>query len=86
MQAYRKDTIKKPAKHKHLGLSAELVPRRGDMMGRRGFFIHGRGPHGSDGCIVPLDASQFKQLMSALTSSNGGSLMVAERMDGSRFA
>mgnify|MGYP001286680606 CR=1 FL=1 len=22
--------------------------------GRGGFYIHGRGPHGSDGCIVPL--------------------------------
>ena len=45
-----------------------------------------RGPHGSDSCIVPLDASQFKHLMSALTSSNGGRLVVAERMDGARFA
>ncbi len=79
-------TIKKPAKHKHLGLSAELVPKRGDMMGRGGFFIHARGPHGSDGCIVPLDAGQFRQLMSALTSSNGGNLVVAEKMDGARFA
>jgi hypothetical protein len=55
-------------------------------MGRDGFFIHGRGPHGSDGCIVPLDMTQFIDLMNALTKSNGGTLVVAEAMDGSRFA
>jgi hypothetical protein len=78
--------VKHPAVHKHLGLSAELVPKRGNMMGRGGFFIHGRGPHGSDGCIVPLDHVQFNRLMHALNMSNGGILVVAERMGGERFA
>ncbi len=33
-----------------------LVPAAGtDMHGRSGFLIHGRGPRGSDGCIVPTD-------------------------------
>jgi hypothetical protein len=32
-------------------------------MGRDGFYIHGAGPHGSDGCIVPTDKGQFQVLM-----------------------
>lgn len=33
-----------------------LVPFKGNnMQGRDGFAIHGRGPRGSDGCIVPTD-------------------------------
>jgi|ERR1035441_7418946 hypothetical protein len=79
-------SIQKPANHPHLGLSARLDHPHWRPMGRDGFFIHGRGPHGSDGCIVPLDMTQFIDLMNALTKSNGGTLVVAEAMDGSRFA
>jgi len=33
-----------------------LIPAEGTAMhGRSGFLIHGRGPRGSDGCIVPTD-------------------------------
>ncbi len=32
-----------------------LVPLSGNMKGRAGFAIHGRGKRGSDGCIVPMD-------------------------------
>jgi hypothetical protein len=33
-----------------------LLPQAGNhMRGRSGFLIHGRGPRGSDGCIVPTD-------------------------------
>jgi hypothetical protein len=78
--------IQKPAKHPHLGLSARLDHRHWRPMGRDGFYIHGRGPHGSDGCIVPLIQPEFTALMGALTNSNGGVLVVAETMDGSRFA
>lgn len=78
--------IQKPAQHSHLGLSARLDHRHWRPMGRDGFYIHGRGPHGSDGCIVPLLQPQFTALMDALTRSNGGVLVVAETMDGSRFA
>jgi|ERR1700693_476335 len=78
--------IQTPAKHPHLGLSAQLVHSHWSPMGRSGFFIHGRGPHGSDGCIVPLHRNQFMDLMSALTKSGGGVLVVQEAMDGSRFA
>jgi len=78
--------IEPPAKHPHLGLSAKLVHPGWKPMGRDGFFIHGRGPHGSDGCIVPLNSKQFQDLMDALTQSNGGSLVVEEAMGGNRYA
>jgi hypothetical protein len=78
--------IQKPAVHPHLGLSARLDHRHWKPMGRDGFYIHFRGPHGSDGCIVPLIQPQFLALMDALTNSNGGVLVVAETMDGNRFA
>jgi hypothetical protein len=76
-----------PAHHPHLGLSARLDPATPKPpMGRDGFYIHGTGPHGSDGCIVPTDKTQFQKLMGMLTASNGGTLFVAETMDLSRFA
>jgi hypothetical protein len=79
--------IEKPAKHRHLGLSARLDPPAGHSpMGRDGFYIHGVGPHGSDGCIVPTDKDQFQLLMNLLTKSGGGNLLVVETMDLSRFA
>jgi hypothetical protein len=79
--------ICKPARHHHLGLSARLVPAsRTPPMGRDGFYIHGTGPHGSDGCIVPTDKTDFHRLMDMLTKAGGGSLFVAETMDLSRFA
>ena len=78
-------TIAEPARHPHLGLSAALIAYC-PTMGRGGFYIHGRGPHGSDGCIVPLEKSQFDKLMSALEASKGGSLWVQETMGDERFA
>jgi hypothetical protein len=51
--------ICEPAQHPHLGLSARLDPEHPKMCVRGGFFIHGRGPHGSDGCIVPTDREKF---------------------------
>jgi len=78
--------IHKPAKHPHLGLSARLDHPHWRPMGRDGFYIHRRGPHGSDGCIVPLRQPEFDAIMDALTKSNGGMLVVAETMDGNRFA
>jgi Protein of unknown function (DUF2778) len=78
--------IERPRQHPHLGLSARLVHPHWKPMGRDGFFIHGRGPHGSDGCIVPLDSKQFQDLMNTLTQSNGGTLVVEEAMGGNRHA
>jgi len=77
--------ILKPSFHPHLGLSAELKPDpERAMMSRSGFFIHGRGPHGSDGCIVPL--SCYFELIKAIETDGGGTLHVVECLDDSRFA
>ena len=80
--------IRTPSRHPHLGLSARLDPYDIDqarhMAGRDGFYIHGRGPHGSDGCIVPLE--EFQELMTALTADKGGMLFVLEAFGGDRFA
>jgi hypothetical protein len=81
-----KYTISKPSHHPHLGLSAQLTHPGWKPMGRDGFYIHGRGPHGSDGCIVPLNHARFVDLMKALTDAGGGTLFVQETMDGSMFA
>ena len=76
--------IHSPEQNAHLGLSAFLEPDGGNMMGRSGFYIHGRGPHGSDGCIVPLE--NFQHLMDAIQKDGGGTLFVQEAMGGVRFA
>lgn len=78
--------ISAPRRHPHLGLSAALTPadaaqgRR--MLGRAGFYIHGRGPRGSDGCIVPMES--FATLMNALAASRGGQLTVIARVGGAQ--
>lgn len=81
-----KYSIHTPSHHPHLGLSARLIHPSWKPMGRDGFFIHSRGPHGSDGCIVPLDAAKFRELMSALTDSKGGTLFVRENMSDTGLA
>lgn len=44
-----------PSRHPRLGLACFLEPYPGnEMQGRDDFWIHGPGPRGSDGCIVPL--------------------------------
>ncbi len=73
-----------PSRHRRLGLSARLDPyddaQVSIMHGRDGFYIHGRGPHGSDGCIVPME--QFADLMAALARDRGGVLHVYAGMGG----
>jgi hypothetical protein len=80
--------IAKPAWNKDLGLSAKLTPMPGNKMAGRtgGFYIHGRGPHGSDGCIVPTNAQEFHNLMQALENEGGGSLYVLTTTTGMEFA
>jgi hypothetical protein len=85
--------IRTPAVDKHVGLSARLDPEnKPKKHARGGFLIHNRGPHGSDGCIVPAERndsvrkSQFNKLITGLSVSRGGSLIVAESMSGDRFA
>lgn len=77
--------IHTPAQNPHLGLSAYLEPDNNSkrVMDRDGFYIHGRGPHGSDGCIVPLEG--FQGLMDAITKDGGGMLFVLEAIGGDRF-
>lgn len=81
-----KYVVRTPSHHSHLGLCARLEHPRFRPMGRDGFYIHARGPHGSDGCIVPLDRTQFDSLMKALSESHGGTLFVEETDDATRYA
>jgi hypothetical protein len=44
-----------------------VLPQPGTAMkGRDGMAIHGRGPRGSDGCIVPTDFNIVKMLYQAI--------------------
>jgi hypothetical protein len=38
---------------------------------RDGFYVHGRGPHGSDGCIVPENEDDRKRLNHAVKHCSG---------------
>ncbi len=70
-------TIEMPTHRPGLGFCARLVPAPGqNMHGRGGFHIHGRGHHGSDGCIVPARPQDFHSLMANLTKAGGGKLRV----------
>jgi hypothetical protein len=73
-----------PAHHAKLGLSAKLEPLQKLPNERGGFYIHGTGPHGSDGCIV-VGRSDLAVLMHELKASRGGSLVVCQAME-SAFA
>jgi hypothetical protein len=78
-------TINAPAQHPHLGRSCRLDPDpRNRMHHRGGFFIHRQGPHGSDGCIVPLE--HFDYLLDQVQKDGNGKLHVLETMSGARFA
>jgi hypothetical protein len=50
------------------------------MHGRSGMAIHGRGPRGSDGCIVPTDFAVVTQLCRLIRNRNsaGGANVVLE--------
>lgn len=77
--------IHAPAQHPHLGRSCFLEPTEHVRLhGRGGFFIHGTGKHGSDGCIVPL--AHFQLLMDRIALDKGGVLHVLEMMGSARFA
>jgi hypothetical protein len=62
-----------PEAHEHLGRCARLDPSDATLL-RRTFYVHGPGPLGSDGCIVPT--RRFTELMRALEESRGGTLEV----------
>ena len=70
-------TIMTPAFDAHLGDSAVLIPdMENEMFNRDGFVIHGRGPHGSDGCIVIMNPAALEFLLEGLKKSAGGTLIV----------
>jgi hypothetical protein len=77
--------IHPPGHRDKLGLCAFLQPLQTLPNQRGGFYIHGPGPHGSDGCIV-IEKDAFASLMAKLTASKGGSLHVCQAMDGDFFA
>lgn len=77
-------TVLKPNVHETLGHSAFLDPlgiiqyldgpRRTFTGGPKrggGFYIHRRGPHGSDGCIVPVYQSDLDDLLVCLRNADG---------------
>lgn len=82
-------TIAKPSAF-HSTRGARLTPAHPAHFakaagGRGGFWIHGRGPLGSDGCIVPMVHSQFQTLLDGLNKDGGGTLFVMEAMGGGAF-
>lgn len=69
--------------HEHLGRCAELIQTLSSLLhadpwsdigiavtDRAGFYIHGSGPKGSDGCIVPAKASDLKDLLDAIKNTS----------------
>ena len=71
-------------KYKHFGLAARLEQTLTSVMftdvssdiglsatTRDGFLIHGMGPKGSDGCIVPATRDSLNRLMAALKATKG---------------
>lgn len=77
--------IATPGKHEKLGRSARLDPGGALVNNRGGFYIHGQGPHGSDGCLV-LGGEDLSRILSLLTKDKGGMLYCCEAMGGVRFA
>jgi len=78
-----------PSAHPRLGRSAFLEQTVSSLLqleptselgvvvtNRDGFFVHGRGPRGSDGCIVPFE--QFDELLDALQAEGGSVLLVQQ--------
>lgn len=69
--------------HEHLGRCAILMQTLSSLLhadpwsdigvsvtDRSGFYIHGSGPKGSDGCIVPSKSSDLKALLDALKAQD----------------
>lgn len=75
--------------HEHLGRCAALdqtilsllqadfeSPTGLSVTPRSGFYIHGRGPKGSDGCIVPAVKVDLKALLDAIQAASGPVLLI----------
>jgi hypothetical protein len=76
-----------PVVDANLGPCAKLHPLFTLPGHRGGMAIHGRGPHGSDGCIVlPYNHDDLVAWLKKLTKAGGGHLQVCEAMEDSAFA
>ena len=75
--------------HPHLGLCAQLDQTISSLIQtdydspigfmvtpRSGFYIHGEGPKGSDGCIVPANKVDLKRLLAAIKAATGLVILV----------
>ena len=65
--------VHRPMRHPRLGPACFLEPdAANDMRGRDDFWIHGPGPRGSDGCILPVPDGRRRRgifhLMRALST------------------
>jgi hypothetical protein len=61
-------TLNPPMRHPRLGPACFLDPDPGnDMRSRDDFWIHGPGPRGSDGCIVPVPDGRARRGIFDLT-------------------
>ena len=75
--------------HPHLGLCAQLDQTISSLIQadydssigfrvtpRGGFYLHGAGPKGSDGCIVPANKIDLERLLTAIKAAAGPVLVV----------
>lgn len=92
--------------HPHLGLCAQLAqtissliqtdsdsPIGFSVTERDAFYIHGEGPKGSDGCIVPANKVELKSLLEAIRAAPGPVVLVvhsegmnADKLEAARAA
>lgn len=85
-------SVAKPEKIKSInGIGARLTPTGQTAtllkkINRGGFLIHGAGYYGSDGCIVPPNTAEFRELMTLLEKSAPITLLVLENLGSDRFA
>lgn len=57
------------------------------LLGRKGGFrIHCKGGRGSDGCIVPQKAEDFRKILAHIAKSSGGTLTVKKSRDGMEWS
>lgn len=92
--------------HPHLGLCAQLDQTMSSLIqrdynspiglsfaARSGFYIHGEGPKGSDGCIVPAIKDDLHKLLKAIKSAGGPVVLIvhsegvnADKFEASSFS
>lgn len=86
--------------HEHLGRCAALTQTISSLVyadpfsdigiavtERDGFYIHGRGPKGSDGCIVPSKSGDLTKILDAIKAATDPIVLIVknEGADADRF-